>query len=357
MMKIAKISPHLLRPLFCAILFCAAQIHADIVETKNGAREVGKITSIHGGVITIETDYAGKIEVKQALVTSITTDRPVAVRLADGSRVVGVVTSTAPNRLQVSNPTHSIDCAVSNVSASWAAGQEDPDLVALRRKWSFEAGGDVNGRTGTERQLSTRYHFKAKLTGPNDTFQYYTAYTRQEVNNDVSADQFKAGVDYADTYKPNRSWYVRDEGGFDRVNFITLYDIAASGVGYDFVKQKDEQITGRVGLSYRYDQYASGKGPPLSETGADVGFEYMRKFKNSSQLSDKVSFDPTFRDMGNFVINHEIGYEIPLTKSLWKLSTGVANNYYSRPVGGVDKMETLYFTRLILTWGAQPSAN
>lgn len=356
-MKLAKISTLLFQILACAVLLRAAKMSADVVETKNGAREVGKITSIHGGVITMETEYAGKIKVKQALVTSITTDRPVAVRLADGTRFVGIVSSSAPSKLKVTNPTKSVDCTVSTVSASWAAGQEDPDVVALRRKWSYEAGADINGRTGTDRQLSTSYHYKAKLTGPNDTFQYYTSYTRQELNNEVSADQFKVGVDYADTYKPNQSWYVRDEGGFDRVNFITAYDLAASGLGYDFVKEKNEQITGRVGFSYRYDQYAAGKGPALSETGADVGFEYMRKFKNDSQLSDKLSFDPTFRDFGNYVVNHELGYEIPLTKSLWKLSTGISNTYYSRPVGGVDKMETLYFTRLILTWGAQATAN
>ena len=31
----------------------------------------------------------------------------------------------------------------------------------------------------------------------------------------------------------------------------------------------------------------------------------------------------------------------------------MSNNYNSRPVGGVDKLETLYFTRLVLTWGVK----
>ena len=351
-MNTQKTPTLLMRMALCGALFCALRLSADVVETKNGAREVGKITGIHGGVITLETEYAGELKVKQSLVTSITTDRPVAMRLADGSSMVGVVTPVGPSKLQVSNPTKSFDFAVANIAACWAVGEDDPD----HRKWSYEAGADVNGRTGTERQLSTSYHYRAKLVGPTDTFQYYTSYTRQEVNNQVSADQFKAGVDYADNFNQNESWYVRDEAGFDRVAFITVYDIAASGLGYDFIKRKDEVFTARLGLSYRYDQYAVGEGPALSSAGADVGLEYTKKF-HTSQFHDKISFDPAFQDLGNFVINHEASFDIPLTRSLWKLSTGVSNNYYSRPAGTSDKLETLYFTRLILTWGAQPQGN
>jgi hypothetical protein len=351
-MNTQKIPTLLMRMTLCGALFCAMRLSADVVETKNGAREVGKITSIHGGVITLETEYAGELKVKQSLVTSITTDRPVAMRLADGSSMVGVVTTVSPSKLQVSNPTKSFDFAVANIAACWAVSEDDPD----HRKWSYEAGADVNGRTGTERQLSTSYHYRAKLIGPTDTFQYYTSYTRQDVNDQVSADQFKAGVDYADNFTQNESWYVRDEAGFDRVAFITLYDIAASGLGYDFIKRKDEVFTARLGLSYRYDQYAVGEGPALSSTGADMGLEYMRKI-HTAQFHDKISFDPAFQDLGNFVVNHEAAFDIPLTKSLWKLSTGVSNNYYSRPAGTSDKLETLYFTRLILTWGAQSQGN
>ena len=346
----------LARLVVCCLLFATARLAADVVEMKNGARDVGKITSIHDGVITVETEYAGEIKVKQAMVASISTDHAVGVRLTDGTYVIGWVASPAPSTLRITAATKTVECKLANVSAFWAAGQEDPDVVAKRRKWSFEAGGDVNGRTGTQRQLSTSYHYRAKLTSPNDTFQYYTSYTRQEVNNQVSADLFKVGADYSENFTPTRSWYVRDEGGFDRVNFITLYDIAASGLGYDFIKEKQETLTGRVGLAYRYVQYVRTKGQPLSSTAADFGFEYVRKVR-SAQFTDKVAFVPAFQDLGNYVVNHEFAFEMPMNKSLWKVATGVANNFYSRPVGGADKLETLYFTRLILTWGAQPPSN
>ena len=82
----------------------------------------------------------------------------------------------------------------------------------------------------------------------------------------------------------------------------------------------------------------------------------MKRIKKS-QLTDKIAYVPAFQDMNNYQINHELNFEVPLTKSLWKLSTGVSNTYYSKAVGNADKLETLYYTRVILVWGYQPPAN
>jgi hypothetical protein len=349
-MNIIKTRALLVRLSACAALSCALRLSADVVETASGARIVGKITKIHGGVVTVSTDYAGEINIKQVLVTAIRTDHPVAVRFADGTGIVGVISAPSADKLTIAGGGKSVDCPVGNISATWGAGEEDPDVVALRRKWVYEVSADIDGRTGTDSQLATSFGFRAKLIGPLDTFQYYTNYTRQETNGDVSADQFKAGADYADNFAAATSWYVRDEAGFDRVNDITLYDVAASGLGYDFIKQRDQTLTARAGLSYRYDQYSTPDTAALSSLGADFELEYLLKLKKS-QLSDRIAFVPTFQDLGNFIITHEFAFEIPITKSLWKWSTGVSNNYDSRPVGGVDKLDTLYFTRLVLTWG------
>jgi hypothetical protein len=347
-----NITRTLLRAGACLAAICTLHLSADVLETTNGARIVGKIKQIHGGDIIVSTDYAGDITVKQALVTSITTDRPVAVRTADGTRIIGIVSAAPGGGVSVVGEKGSCTTTVGKIAASWAAGEEDPDVVAARRKWSYEAGVDINGQSGTQNQLGTTYGFRAKLTGPNDELQLYTAYNRQEANSQVSTEQFKVGADYSDNFTTFESWYLKDEAGFDRVNDIAMYDIGAGGLGYDFIKGDNETLTGRIGLSYRYDSYTTAGATALSTAGADIGMEYTRKFKTSS-LSDRISFDPAFQDFGNFIITHEIKYDIPLVSPFWKLSLGMANNYNSRPVGGVDKLDTIYFTRLVLDWGAK----
>jgi len=132
---------------------------------------------------------------------------------------------------------------------------------------------------------------------------------------------------------------------------ITFDDIAAAGFGYDMVKDKIQTLTGRAGLSYRNDQYSAEAGvPAVSAVGADFELQYSR-LVGKSQLKDKIAYLPEFQDAGNFIIAHDFSYEIPITKSLWKLAIGMTNGFNSRPAPGVERMATLYYTRLELTWG------
>lgn len=345
-----NIAARLPKILLVLVAACALRAAADVVVTTNGARLVGKIASIHEGVVTIETDYAGEIKVKQGLVASIESDHPVAVRLKDGRRAIGIVTAGQADGLKIADTKGDVYSRIGDVSAWWAAADEDPDVLAKRRLWAFTAGADINGESGTNHQLGTDGSFKAELKGPNDDLQLYTAYNRQVTNGEKSEDQFKAGADYSDNFSQATSWYVRDEAGYDRVMDITFEDTAAAGFGYDFIKIKDETLTGRVGLSYRdYDYSADAGASSLSAIGGDVELQFSRAI-GKSQLTDKLAYMPDFQDTANYVITHDFAYVIPITKSLWKLSIGVTNNYDSKPVDSVSKIETLYYTRLELTW-------
>ncbi len=141
---------------FAAIL--AAPLSADVVETKNGARIVGKVTKIDGGAVTVTTDFAGAVTIKQSEITGITTDGPVAVRLASGTRLEGKISSSA-GALQIAGADGSISTTVDKVAASWAAGGKDPAIAALERGWAYEAAVDVAGKTGNKEQLGTGFSF------------------------------------------------------------------------------------------------------------------------------------------------------------------------------------------------------
>ncbi|HWA87310.1 MAG TPA: DUF481 domain-containing protein, partial [Opitutus sp.] len=222
--------------LLLASALLAARMSADVVETKDGARLVGKIQKIADGTITLKTDYAGDLTIKQSEVTSLSTDQAVNVRLESGAIMAGTITTTA-GAVKISSTDGELNTTVGKVAASWPAGQEDPRIVALRRHWTYEAAVDVTGKSGNSEQLGTAFSARATLKTPQDTLQFYSAYDRQVVDQQKSADQFKAGVDYQDNFANKVGWYVRDEGGFDRIKDIQLYDVAAGGLAYNFIKE------------------------------------------------------------------------------------------------------------------------
>jgi hypothetical protein len=70
----------------------------------------------------------------------------------------------------------------------------------------------------------------------------------------------------------------------------------------------------------------------------------------NSVLVNRLTVVPTFEDFSNYRAMHESFYELPLANPNWKLRLGLANDYNSEPGLGVQKMDTSYFTRLVLNW-------
>lgn len=334
-------------PLAVAMLG-SAQLTADVVETKSGARITGKVTKIDAGAVVIDTDYAGSISVKQTEVVAINTDTPVAIRLVSGTRVDGTVSGTA-GTVQIANTDGTISTTIDKVAASWSAGGQDPQVTALQRRWLYEASVDINGKAGNKSQLGTAAALRATLAGPGDTLVFYTAYDRQVTDGNKSADQFKAGVDYTSNLSGGNSWYFRDEGGFDRIKDIGFYNVAAAGLGYDFIKKSDQLLTGRVGLSFRNENYKSPLTADVNAAGLDFGLNHSLKRDNWS-LVNRLSLVPAFEDFANFRATHESFLELPMANPNWKIRFGVNNDYNSRPGAGVKKLDTGYFSRLVLNW-------
>ncbi|MEY4940499.1 MAG: hypothetical protein RIQ93_2234, partial [Verrucomicrobiota bacterium] len=210
------------------VVITEGRASADTVEIRGGARIIGKITKIDGGSVVVSTDYAGAITIKQSEVTSIATDAPVAVRLQSGTRFDGKVTAVAGGGIQIAGSDGMVSTTVEKVAASWAAGAVDP---LVDRHWAYEASVDVSGKTGTKEQVGTAAEFRAALKTTQDLLQFYTSYNRQVADSLKAADQLKVGVDYQNNFSGRSSWYARNEGGFDRVKDIDLYNIAAVGYG------------------------------------------------------------------------------------------------------------------------------
>jgi hypothetical protein len=334
--------------LLLTVVVTAVSAVADTVETKNGSRLVGTITKIEGGNVYLKTDYAGDVVVKQADVTGISTDSPISVRLQSGTVLQGTV-STEAGATRISGADAQLSTTVDKVAATWPAGAEDPQVVALRRHWAYEAAADITGKTGNSEQIGTQFSARATLKAPEDTLQFYTAYNRQVTDGIKSADQFKAGVDYQNNFSGRWSWYVRDEGGFDRIKDIDIYNVAAFGLGYDVIKEPKHLLTLRGGISYRYERYGNPTTEDVNGAGLDLGLNHEWEFENS-RLVNRLAIVPTFEDFGNFTLTHESYYEIPLLDPAWKLRLGISNDYNSEPGVGVEEMDTTYFTRLVLSW-------
>jgi hypothetical protein len=339
-----------------ALLFALAVriVLADVVETKDGARIVGKVTQIDGTTVVLDTEYAGPVKIKQADVTSITTDTAANVRLASGTVFHGTLAGEGDGAVAIIGPDGSIQTTVSKVVTIWAAGAKDPEVLALQRAWSYEAAADLAGKTGNATQYGTALSFRATLNGAIDKLQFYTSYNHQVTEGEASADQFKAGIDFQNIFSERTSWYLRDEAGYDRVKLIDFQNVAAAGLGYDFLKKPKWEFTCRLGLAHRFETYQMDPVTQFTKenvnsAGLDVGLYHSLELKGFSMVN-RINYVPTFNDFSDYRFFHESYVQIPLESPVWKLRMGISNDYTSKPAPGLKPMDTTYYTRLVLNW-------
>src|SRR5580658_4112085 len=327
-------------------LLASNLLRADTVDTRDGSRFVGKVTSINAGVVTLDTVSAGTITIKQTEVTAIATSGPVSVRLASGSRFDGTV-STQNGVVQVAGQDGSLTTTIPKLVQSWPTGGPDP----AAGHWAYEATVDINGTTGNKTALETDGGFSAKHISPEDELDFYADYNRQVTEGEVSADQFKAGVDYTSNITPTTTWFVRDEAGFDRILDIQFYETAAAGIGEALFKNDIDVLTARAGIAYRYDAYEPSSGTPnVNSAAADLELNHDLK-TTSWELVDRIVFLPAFSNFSNVMATQDSFFQIPLKNPAWKLRLGLSNSYDSQPPVGFKRLDTTYYSRLILDWG------
>lgn len=326
---------------------------ADRVELTNGSVIVGKIVSAEAGKFKVDTEFAGTVEIKQDKIKSFTTDEAVNVALASGSDVLGQVTPTDAG-IRVAAANGEMSAGTQQVKAVWRKDAESPAARIARefaeksaRKWAYEASVAIAGRTGGSEKFGATAGFKATLASAQDKLIFALQAERAEDNGVKTADRQFGGVDYSSFFTPDNGWYARTSLEKDEIKALDLRSTSGAGFTRKLIHQGREDLEFRVGVSYLYETYADNT--KFSSPGLDVGFINTYTFGNAKLLST-LTYTPAFKDFANYRIHHESSLELPLTAALWKLKLGLTNDYQSIPPAGVTRLDTLYFTSLILNW-------
>jgi len=335
--------------LFAFSVLGAGLLTADTIHTTDGATLVGKITKVDGGVIELDTAYAGTLKVKQSAVASFTTDAPVTVRFKDGNTVIGTVSGES-GEVKVTGGSVSASGSIANVTNAWLPGEDSPEqreLKAGARKWKFEASVDVLGKSGNSDNFASALGFNASLAGPQDKLAFNASLARAQQDGVTTTNQAKGGIDYQSNFSPKYSWYVREEIGTDKIQGLDFFSNTVAGVGFDVIKEPKQVLTFRTGLAYRYESYTTG--PGLSKPALELALIHDYSAEHW-KIGNRLTFLPTFEDFGVFRVLHESFFETPLAAGPWKLRVGIANDYNSEPLPGKTELDTTYYTKFVLGW-------
>lgn len=335
-----------------ALVFTTAVL-ADRIELTDGSVINGKLVSAEGGKLKVETSFAGTIEIAQASVKTFTTDEAVNVGLAGGSQVLGKVEAT-DGGIRVVAADGQMSATTGNVAAVWRPGADSPQVRIAKeaaekaqRKWAYEASVAIAGRQSTTNKFGAVLGFKATLASEQDKLIFALAAENATDDGVKTADRTFGGVDYSSFFSAKNGWYARTSLEKDTIKNLDLRSSSAFGFSRRLIKNDQQDLELRTGVSYLYDSYSNNT--TFSSAGLDLGLLHTYLFPNS-KLTNTITYTPAFKEFSNFRLHHESAWEVPIGSSQWKLKLGVANDYNSTPPPLTEKLDTTYFTNLILNW-------
>lgn len=338
-------------------LAVAAVVCADEVLIQDGTVLKGTITSISETVITLETGFAGTLEVDRMQVTGFSTDDPVFVRLASGAVMPGTVSAAEEGSVKVTGVDGVLTAPLTAVRQGWLEAGQDPVLLAkeqeaeaLKRKWNYEATGRISGKSGNTEEKSIGADFTATLESKNDELRFYGSYDRQETEGEKTEDERVIGMRYTSYFNDPWGWYARQELEQDEFENIKLRSVTAGGLSYRFADEDHYKLSGNAGLSYRHESYEDGTADQ-GTVGLDFGVQHYYRLNNRFEINNRLTWVPSIEDFANYLITQDSYIDFPLGDSkAWKVRLGLKNDYNSRPEGNRKKTDTTYYSSLVVDW-------
>ena len=339
------------------LFLLSVQVNADQITLKNGDRLTGKIVKSDGAKLVIKTELVGDVTVDLSAVTTITSDQPLYVTLADGRTVFGTMVASESKvelRAANSNPI-SIDRSTIQLIRS-----EEEHLAyerSLNPGWldNWSGGANLGFALTSGNSDTTNLAIGVNLTRETltDKTKIYAAsvYSRDSTSGEARtvANTIRAGVRYDRDF--NRNWFGYGFMDFEHngLQDLTLRLVPGGGLGYHAIRSERTKLDLLGGLAWNRE-YFKGDFNDRSSAEAQAGQTLDHRFSPRLSFSEQLFFFPNLTRGGEYRINFDSGLVADITRRIgWQVT--LSDRYLSNPPPGLEKNDLLLSTGLKIRLG------
>ncbi len=341
--------------LFLPVLFLGLRpsASADVVRTGDGACLTGRVAAVADGVVQLETTYAGTVKVVLDQVACFETASSLELTLKDGTRVTGPVVAVETGGMRVWTEGGPVAFSTAQLATAWPPGRAPAPVskksVAESGVWAYELGVDLAGKEGNAEESSQRLSVRALRKNPNYKLQLYATHEASEKSGEQVGDEQIAGIDFSCCWRGVLGWYARLELEQDDSEGLDLRTVSAVGLSYRLIETERRELEARTGLSYRTEEYIAGESE--QSVGLDLAVHHAWQFSQWGKMANHLTYIPSLEDTADYRLIHDSSVQIPLGKSdNWDLRLGLTNDFSSMPATGRERLDTTYYTRVVLKW-------
>ncbi|RME40387.1 MAG: DUF481 domain-containing protein [Planctomycetota bacterium] len=342
---------------FLVTIAIGSAVRADVVHTRDGSRIVGRIERIHEGKLVLATKIAGTLEIDLSDVTGLRTDGKVHVEFESGDRLVGSIEGDENGTETVMRTAlGEIPVPRESIKALWPEGTENPEIVAMRSrmeeerkrlepKWSvtLEAGGTMKeGNTDT---LDARGRLDVARKTPTDLLEFFLAADYGEQNDQRTKNEYRGGIRYEGSFNERNYWYARLEAEFDEFENLDLRTTSSVGGGRYWIRRPRHELKTSAGIGFRHESFDDG----VTDSAAvvDLALTYRLDLGDWARFEHKSAFNPDLEDTDDYRYDADTSLTIPFRNDRMRLKIGIRNEYNSRPLPGIRRLDNTYYANLV----------
>ena len=330
---------------FCTIFLCSftGKSVADEVYLKNGDRITGQVISMKEGKLTIETTYAGKIQINWVELAELKTDAPITVILSDETSLQGISTPAEEGKIKLE--TEKIAGTVSFDIAEVKAVNPEP-VPAVRWTARVNVGLKVEGGNTDKKEFHLDGNMVARTE--KNRFTAGVEFDRDESDGERTENAWLAYTKY--DHFLTEKWYLNANSSFEKDDFkdISSRTVLGVGPGYQYWQSDLRNLSAELGVAYVAESFSDNTDDnDYTAARWALTFDHYL-YKDIVQLFHWNEAFYSFDDSKDIWFRTRTGLRFPIYKGLtWTVQYNY--DWERNPLPGKDKADTT----LLCTLGYQ----
>lgn len=318
---------------------------ADEIILLDGSRILGTVTGSRDGVVTIETDFAGKLEVALDKIDSLHSKDDAVLLLADETVIEEQPLVIENQQLVV---VQQADSAASIPLEDLSIVNPAPWELGRGYKWTGLVNFALELERGNTDTDELDYKLDTSWRSKRDRFIVRWNGEIDEANGEKSADNWQAIGKYDYFLTDPNYWGAQILAEEDKFEDLDLRYLVGPYLGRQFYDEPIFSLSGELGIAYVNEEFivAEDQDYPATQWYLEVSSNYLggnsRLYLNQLGIWNLDETD-------DVIVNSSFGVAFPL---LWNFEAAaeIVYEYDTGAVDDVDDLDEKYNIRLGYTW-------
>jgi putative salt-induced outer membrane protein YdiY len=291
--------------LFLGVVAAGASARADEIHLENGDVIRGELIGADDKAVHLKHVYGTDIVVPWDRVDSLVSDKPIELRLVDGSRIKGKL-RPGPLPKTVSLETEAAG-TVTGVDLQRVIALNEPADTSV---WTGRIALGVTIQDGNSKSQSFFGAFDGERLSKLDRIEAHINYAYQTTNDELTTKKGFSRVQYS--YYLHRPLYIYAGGAleFDKFRDLRLRARGGGGVGYAVIESKALILRVESGAEYVNEDYFDTDDLAFVALRESIQLEWQ--VTDWMRLSESFEIFPNAKKFSDFVSRSNTGVNISL---------------------------------------------